>query len=490
MADISKINPNGTEYDIKDAVARGMVEGSKTATGNPITLTDASETYAQGLSVELEPVQDLHGYDFPWVGGAGKNLFDPPVISSAVSRGVTFSADKDGKITANGTSTGTSDTCYVELQQGFGSLRLGETYKIVSNGNIYFNVLVQVEGAYQKIVNTSLSAEFTIPNNATDFLFRAVAPYNGAVYTNAVSYPVIMLATETDPTFAPYSNICPISGYEGVEVETADSATDPTQSRTASVTFGQTVYGGSVDFLTGVLTVDTVKLALGTLSWATYSSANMVYYSDAISDIADDKTSICDCYNSVQSSPADLGNGEYRIFTNNRFYIRDINYSGPGAFKTHLTDDNVYATYKLATPQTYQLAPAELKLLKEQNTITSNGTTISLKYQPDNVIGEAIGVSEEYTDRKVNGKTYTKTVTGTVWVNAQSARMLILYNESEAWDRIPIAAFYSTYKCTPYYVYENDTYTWSILIHKSDGTNATDISSGASITLQVVYMEA
>ena len=49
------------------------IESIKEVTGNPITLTDASETYAQGLSVELEPKQDLHGYDFPWVGGAGKN---------------------------------------------------------------------------------------------------------------------------------------------------------------------------------------------------------------------------------------------------------------------------------------------------------------------------------------------------------------------------------------------------------------------------------
>ncbi|MBP5443639.1 MAG: hypothetical protein J6Y60_10380, partial [Treponema sp.] len=174
--------------------------------------------------------------------------------------------------------------------------------------------------------------------------------------------------------------------------------------------------------------------------------------------------------------------------TKGRFFIKTQQYESASAFRESL--NGAYVVYELATPQTYQLTPQELKLLKQYNYITTNGTTISLKYQPDNVIGEAIGVSEEYTDRKVNGKIYTKTVTGTVWVNAQSARMLILYNESEAWDRIPIAAFYSTYKCTPYYVYENDTYTWSILIHKSDGTNATDISSGASITLQVVYMEA
>ena len=110
MADISKINPNGTEYDIKDAVARGMVEGSKTATGNPITLTDASESYAEELDVTLEPIQDLHGYDKPWVGGAGKNKLPIGFTSPIVKNGVTFTPNTDNNgniisVTLSGTAT-------------------------------------------------------------------------------------------------------------------------------------------------------------------------------------------------------------------------------------------------------------------------------------------------------------------------------------------------------------------------------------------------
>ena len=47
---------------------------SKTVSGNPITITNASSGNAEALEMTLEPIQDLHGYDKPWAGGAGKNL--------------------------------------------------------------------------------------------------------------------------------------------------------------------------------------------------------------------------------------------------------------------------------------------------------------------------------------------------------------------------------------------------------------------------------
>lgn len=37
------------------------------------TFTDGSNLPMPKLEVAIEPVQDLHGYDSPWVGGAGKN---------------------------------------------------------------------------------------------------------------------------------------------------------------------------------------------------------------------------------------------------------------------------------------------------------------------------------------------------------------------------------------------------------------------------------
>ena len=42
-------------------------------TGAISTVNDAAELPLNALKVSVEAVQDLHGYDHPWVGGAGKN---------------------------------------------------------------------------------------------------------------------------------------------------------------------------------------------------------------------------------------------------------------------------------------------------------------------------------------------------------------------------------------------------------------------------------
>lgn len=632
MADISKINPNGTEYNIKDAVARGMVEGAKTATGNPITLTDASKSYAEELEVTLEPIQDLHGYDKPWVGGAGKNLY----VNSPYFEGYQREA---GWTKATEKYNG-HDVWYRANTWS------GMYYPItISGGTTYtFSAMVKVDVAARVYIfgyGSNSLAQFDLPANTWTKVSTVFTPEGNIevafrVETGTRNVTVYISEYQLEKgnqatTYESYSNICPITGYTEVNVgrvgknfayignslsdwialksdgtaidletdistrvtaiiesqygrvtvtnynttgwkwmgiviplkkntnyiasgnvsgyvrvygynslangatgtelrnnlgsfnsgdynyyvlaiypggsnqikansymiEEGSTATafEPYQSSNATISFGQTVYGCDVDMLTGEVVVDRgiIDFANVILTKNDPNNANdYLYYTQGVSG---NKNGELSCSHAPVVSSAPTGNTLGVKYTSSgNIYINltsnAISNNTVEGMRSYCVNNNVIVCYELATPQTYQLTPAELKLLKQYNYITTNGTTISLKYQPDNVIGEAIGVSEEYTDRKVDGKIYTKTVTGTVWVNIQSARMLILYNESEAWDKIPIAAFYSTYKCTPYYVYENDTYTWSILIHKSDGTNATDISSGASITMEVVYMEA
>ena len=44
------------------------------ASGSIASFTDGSALPVESLSVSIEPVQDLHGYDAPWPAGGGKNL--------------------------------------------------------------------------------------------------------------------------------------------------------------------------------------------------------------------------------------------------------------------------------------------------------------------------------------------------------------------------------------------------------------------------------
>jgi len=57
--------------------------------------------------------------------------------------------------------------------------------------------------------------------------------------------------------------------------------------------------------------------------------------------------------------------------------------------------------YPLATPFTIHLSAEQLQLLQGTNNVWSNAGDVTLKYQPDNVIGEAIGVCEAYTEKYV-----------------------------------------------------------------------------------------
>jgi hypothetical protein len=64
----------------------------------------------------------------------------------------------------------------------------------------------------------------------------------------------------------------------------------------------------------------------------------------------------------------------------------------------------VQLCYELATPLTLTLTPAELELLKGNNTITANGAEISIEYYPDNAIGtlaERVDDVQEQINAKV-----------------------------------------------------------------------------------------
>jgi hypothetical protein len=68
-------------------------------------------------------------------------------------------------------------------------------------------------------------------------------------------YPMIRLATETDPTFEPYSNICPIIGWDSGEITICDDIQSPTQTETYTQQFPQTIYGAEWNVVDGSLSV-------------------------------------------------------------------------------------------------------------------------------------------------------------------------------------------------------------------------------------------
>ena len=220
----------------------------------------ADDLLLEELRVEINPVQDLHGYDKPWVGGAGKNLCYMTLAKLIewntdgtwsgnvyTRRGVTFTVntDSDGnieEIVVNGTPT---DTAWLRVCNE--PFTLSEDCK--------FNGLPSVGSSntfqFRLQPNTINIRENDVSISAGEYESLSFGIYASYTANNFVIKPMIYRATETDTSYAPYSNICSISGYTGVEVrdEGKNLFTAEGQTTPAYINNQGTIYTNSNDWV-------------------------------------------------------------------------------------------------------------------------------------------------------------------------------------------------------------------------------------------------
>ena len=210
---------------------------------------EASEMPMPSLKVSVEAQQDLHGYDHPWVGGAGKNKLIP-YNESGTRGGVYYELQKDNA--GNGIEyllRNTSDSETSILAYRFGVSSIDKSY--------YINLI-------KKPNNCTIFLWDITAQSSIQFSSPVVIPANhtvscGIYYSTGVDFNNTRLqltATSTpDATFEPYSNICPISGWSEVKVSDVDDVDNPTVTQTTTISLGQTVYGAEVDVVNGVLKI-------------------------------------------------------------------------------------------------------------------------------------------------------------------------------------------------------------------------------------------
>ena len=404
---------------LQNKVITKELEGAKTATGNPITATDAAPVNAVNLSMDLEPIQDLHGYDHPWVGGAGKNKLPMTVegIKAANTSGtwsgnvysinngtITILTDSDNNVTGiKGNGTFNANTYFyfntpTDLPNGQYTLNGGTT-----NCDI---VLRQYDGnlAVLNTYSTKTSLNFTLTRQTNDTL-RSYCFIAQNVTFNETAYPMIRLSTETDSSFVPYSNICPISGRSEEIITQKDNPTNPTVTKTYTIQIGQDVYGAHYDVTRGKMVVDKGYVDLGDLGWNYNSNWNgyPAFFSTAISDIKKPPTAsgaiigaLCSIYKErTRDYLYAINETAFCILADGRIGVRDSRYSSASDYTTAVTGQQL--VYELATPFTIQLTPQQIKMLENTSTLSSDGN-ITLEYQPNNAIGEAVRAVEESYD--------------------------------------------------------------------------------------------
>lgn len=199
--------------------------------GNPI-IFEADSAIAQKLSVDLDLIQNLHGYAYPWVGGADKNKL-PMTIAELKS--VNTAGTWDGNTytyynrvfdikTHDGISVSSIDIsgapssgAYPNLASPIFTLPVG-TY-IVTCGTRF---RLSKNGTQ---IADSLSSYTLEVDNASDEYRYSIFP--GGSEVEVTVFPMIRVSTDDD-TFAPYTNDCPISGRTEAGAKTEGKNICPT----------------------------------------------------------------------------------------------------------------------------------------------------------------------------------------------------------------------------------------------------------------------
>ena len=212
-------------------IAPAIIE---TASGEIASFSDGADgMLVKTLEVQIDPMQDLHGYDSPWPAGGGKNLM---LLSSSAKSGtvdgVTYSFDPNTeKITLSGTNNNSSPhvlKSFIRTSDGLvvPDFQVGETYTLLINlpSTMYCQFTYKdssnvVHPMGYKFGTGSLSSvTFAIPNDFITFEeFQIYVAGTATSLSGEIFFELV--SGSTAPTaWSPYKNECPISGWTEAEV--------------------------------------------------------------------------------------------------------------------------------------------------------------------------------------------------------------------------------------------------------------------------------
>lgn len=203
----------GTWNEVPAALAEHTVSGDIVS-----IMSDAARPVKE-LLVGIAPVQDLHGQDAPYPPGGGKNLLNN-TAETTTHNGVTFTVNADGTVYTSGTASGTA---VLKIWQTFSE----STSDVIINGcpaggnyNTGYSIIAAEASGVPVSEGIDTGNGMTIAAaNVSRIAQVQIIARTGTNMNGLVFKPMIRLASVTDSTFAPYSNICPITGWTGVNVE-------------------------------------------------------------------------------------------------------------------------------------------------------------------------------------------------------------------------------------------------------------------------------
>ena len=178
-----------------------------------------------------------------------------------------------------------------------------------------------------------------------------------------------------------------ISGFTGANIHVADDETPHVIDNVTPITWQSeagTVYGGSLDITSGVLTVTWVGIAIDSVTWY-YSSGNAFFYCPNATLPNSRKVKggiICECYAvyptaiaSTSQIPLLPDKQIYYNASNGNINIKDTDYTDETTFINNV-GSHILA-FEIETPVTYQLTPTQISAIVGTNNVftDTNGNT-------------------------------------------------------------------------------------------------------------------
>lgn len=188
-----------------------MARVTNTVSGNPASFRSPGSVPIRSLKIHFDPVQDFNGYGKPWLGGAGKNLLkNNRAVGTNEYNGLTVVVYEDGHMKIDGTATITFGlNINTNLSLSSGSYVLSGC---ASGGSETTYALADTTNS--NIIDFGSGCSFTLSDSST--LYIRIVILSGAIFNNAIFTPMIRKASETDDSWEPYENICPITGWTGI----------------------------------------------------------------------------------------------------------------------------------------------------------------------------------------------------------------------------------------------------------------------------------
>ena len=353
--------------DLKSQIMSAFVEES--ASGSIASFTDgADDVPLKGLVVNITPKQ-ASGTPSPdnvlpitgWTAAninSGVNIYNPNLVTWA-----------DGLINADGTiDTSEAMVARYHYTADLLPIKSGTTYTISATRNA-------------TDVGTALSF---YDANGTFIGNNVVFPVAGAV-TGAVS------VTFTTPNNAAYYRLRRPRGanaFVNIQIEQGATASEYTEPTVYNVSFGSagTVYGGTLDVTSGMLTVTWASVDISTLGWyAAASGYGFQRFTTSLTSKANGNSNmLCSRYKTMISADGSAQEN-YSIKGNNTanyIYARDDSCATVDAFNA--ANSGVPLVYELAQPVSYQLTATEVRTLLANNNIWSDtGSVASCEYRAD-----------------------------------------------------------------------------------------------------------